>query len=347
MKDLSILNYRNIFPAEVSRAGHLLLCLLRFSCPFHRNSLRLLLKPVMGDKQAAALLKELVDRGYLSVSATGLGSFYALTAKTVRYLDIEGTGKPYRSQHIADRLLLTYWLQSYIIASALVERATAVCAEIGGFPKTKENRATVLSAMSSALRRHEIPFVDGYNDTLYQSLPQALHIYEMTQRKLSQQAATLNAAYTKASTSTKAASSYQLAWVDVEQTRAALRELLPKAQLLTYTSGLKVLTLDILQQNGIFIEEIGENEISFGLLDNVAYGVSSRRLAKRLDYIITLANTLGLSPSVTLYTLEDNRATLKKRISLLKLPFSLPPLRFCTVPNTVQPRRAFESGKAE
>lgn len=340
---MSILNYRNIFPAEVSRAGHLLLCLLRFSCPFHRNSLLLLLKPVMGDKQAAALLKELTDRGYLYVSETGLGSFYALTTKTVRYLDIEGTGKPYRCQRIADRLLLTYWLQSYIIASELVERAAAVCAEIGGFPKTKENRASVLSAMSSALRRHEIPFVDGYNDARYPSLPQALRLYEMTQQKLSQQAATLNAAYPKASSSPKAAKAYQLAWVDVEQTRAALRELLPKAQLLTYTSGLKVLTLDILQQNGIFIEEIGENEISFGLLDNVVCGLSARRLAKRLDYITTLANTLGRSPSVVLYTLEGNRAALKKRIALLNLPFSLPPLRFRTVPNTVQPRKAYAS----
>ncbi|MBQ9939695.1 MAG: hypothetical protein IJO96_09230 [Oscillospiraceae bacterium] len=106
-----------------------------------------------------------------------------------------------------------------------------------------------------------------------------------------------------------------------------------------------MLTLDILQQNGIFIEEIGENEIAFGLLDNAACGVSARCLAKHLDYITTLANTLGRSPSVVLYTLVENRAALEQRIALLKLPFPLPSLRFCTIPKNVQFRKAYASRK--
>lgn len=338
MKDLSILNYRNVFPSEVSRAGHLLICLLHYSCPFHRNSLLLLLKPVMGDKQAAALLKSLVDGGYLYVSDTGFGRFYGITTKSARHLDIENTGKPYRFQKLADRLLLTYWLQSHIIASAIFERVAAVCAEIGGYPKTKEDRGAILSAMTSALQRHEIPFVAGYDDALYQSIPQVLHLYELAQHKLSQQAATLNGTRMRAS-----AKEYQRAWVDLEQTKRMIQDLLPRAQLLTYTKGLKVLSLDVLHQNGIFIEEIQENSIRFGLLDNVPCGVSSRRLALRLDYVVTLANTLGRLPTVTLYTLEGNRAALEKRIGQLRPPFSMPTLRFCTVPNTVQPRRAYAS----
>ena len=89
MKDLSVIGYRNVFPAEVSRAGHLVLCLLHFSCPFHRNSLLLHLKPIMGDREAAALLSELVEGGYLYTTDTGLGGFPKGEAERLAVLSAE------------------------------------------------------------------------------------------------------------------------------------------------------------------------------------------------------------------------------------------------------------------
>ena len=345
MKDLSVLSYRNIFPSDISRAGHLLLCLLYYSCPFHRNSLLYLLKPVMGDKQAAELLRTLVGKGYLYVANTGCGKFYALTAKSVGYIDIEGTRKPYRCQKIAKRLLVGYWLQSHIIASALCERAFAICKEQGGFPKSKGERAAVLAAMSSAISRFQIPFVEGYNEWLYKSvahpLMKRMQQHEIAQRSISQQAAGLNALRTRADTDPSAAEAYQEAFAELTHTAQAAQSLLPQARLLTYTHGLKVLSLEILQQNGIFLERIDNVSITFGLLDNVAYGVSSRRLAMRFDYIITLADALGLFPTVNIYTLETGQATLSKRVAQLKPPYLMPTTIIKSIPLAIRSRKAY------
>ena len=345
MKDLSVLSYRNIFPSEVSRAGHLVLCLLYYSCPFHRNSLLYLLKPVMGDKQAVQLLRILVDGNYLYIENTGLGKFYALTAKSVGYIDVEGTEKPYRSQKIAERLLVGYWLQSHIIASALCKHALAVCEQLGGLPKSNRERAAVLTAMNSAISRFQIPFVDGYNDRLYKNLAHTqmkrMHQYEIAQRCVSQQAASLNALRVRASTDTKAARNYQEKFAELTHTVQATRNLLPQAQLITYAHGLKVLSLEILEQNGIFIERVDEESISFGLLNNVACGVSSRRLAMRFDYIITLASALGLSPVVNIYTLETGQAALSKRVAQLKSPYLMPPTEIKSIPLIIRSRKAY------
>ena len=340
MKDLSVIGYRNVFPAEVSRVGHLLLCLLHFSCPFHRNSLLLLLKPVMGDREAATLLSELVECGYLYVTDTGMGRFYAVTTQTVSYIDVEGTAKPYRRQNIAERALPTYQLQSHVIASSLFDRACAVCSEAGGFPKSEVERSAVLSAMTDTLRRGEVPLAAGYNERMYKTIPHLLmkntRLYEAAQQDLSRQAAALNAARKSGRIG-----KYQRQLIELEQTRAGLERLLPRVQLLTYTSGLRVLTLDILQQNGVFIETVSEETITFGLLDNSPSGVSSRRLALRLDLIVTVSNALNLAPAVVLYTLEENKGVAIKRMENLQLPFSIPPIRFCTVPHTVQRRKVY------
>ena len=345
MKDLSVLSYRNIFPSEISRAGHLVLCLLYYSCPFHRNSLLYLLKPVMGDKQAVQLLRVLVDGNYLYIENTGLGKFYALTAKSVRYIDIEGKEKPYRSQKIAERLLVGYWLQSHIIASALYEHAIEVCEQLGGFPKSNRERAAILTAMNSAIGRFQIPFVEGYNDRLYKSVAQPimkrLQQYEVAQCCISQQAASLKALRVRASTDSNAARKYQETFAELTHTVKATRNLLPQAQLITYAHGLKVLSLEILEQNGIFIERVNEESISFGLLNNVACGVSSRRLAMRFDYIITLANALGLSPVVNIYTLETGQATLSKRVAQLKSPYLMPPTEIRSIPLFIRSRKAY------
>lgn len=326
MKDLDILNYKNLFPAEVSRTGQFLLCLLSFSQPFHLSSLRLLLKPVMGDAEASTLLKDLTDKGYLYTADTGQGRFYGLTAQAIRYLDVARSGAPHRRQRIADKSLLTDKLQSYLIAQALFNRAALVCLDFGSFPRTAKDKAAVLAAMTAAVQNREIPFVDGYNDALYRDAAQAA---------ICKLAAQINAASARAKLDPAAAKEYETLCKKRWAVETTLADALPSTQALTYTQGQRVLSLAVLAQNGIVLQHLDQERADFGLLNNTPYGLSQRRLAARLDYIVSLADALKVSPSVVLYTMKDSRDITEQRLDRLDIPFPLPPISFYTVPSVI------------
>lgn len=339
MKDLDILNYKNLFPAEVSRTGQFLLCLLSFSQPFHRSALRLLLKPVMGDAEASTLLKDLTDKGYLYTADTGQGRFYGLTAQAIRYLDVARSGAPHRRQRIADKSLLTDKLQSYLIAQALFNRAALVCLDFGGFPRTVKDKAAVLAAMTTAVQNREIPFVDGYNEALCrdasQRLMKYLQVYDAAQAAICKLAAQINAASVRAKLDPAAAKEYEALCKKRWAVETTLADALPSTQALTYTQGQRVLSLAVLAQNGIVLQHLDQERADFGLLNNTPYGLSQRRLAARLDYIVSLADALKVSPSVVLYTMKDSRDITEQRLDRLDIPFPLPPISFYTVPSVI------------
>ena len=342
MTDLTIMKYQNLFPSELSRIEHFLLCLIHFSCPFHRNSLLYLLKPFAGDDEAAAILKKLVETQYLYRSDTGLGTFYAITAKTAAFLDIEHAQNPHRKQKVSDRMLLTYWLQSYIISTTLFNFITPICTELKHFPRNKKEKELVVSKMTQFILNKQVPLVDGYNAQLYNSFTSTtlknLRIYDAMQSGISKLSAQLNAASIRARTDTSAAAEYLSLDNDLTSLKAELQTIIPKSQSLTYKNGLKVLSLNILQQNGIFIENIQDNMMSVGLLNNVLGGVSAKRIAMRLDYIQSLAESLGMTPYINLYTLHRDRMVLQKRIERLKLPFVLPTISYQEIPDGVPSR---------
>lgn len=344
MKDLKLLTYCNLFPADVNREGAFILCLLYLSQPFHRSALALLLKPLAGDKEAKELLRGLTESGYLYSATTGQGPFYAITAKTARYLDTELEIRHYRHQKIMERNLLTYRLQSFIIARSLFMRAATVCAHLGHFPRKREEKSAVLASMFQAIEANTIPFVVGYNETIYASSPHALFsamkTYESVEAHINKVAGQCSAARVKSKTDPKEADSYKAAYDNMQEAIARRNKIALRTQVWTHTQGPKVLTLSILEQNGIFLKGFGKGRMSFGILDNTPFGLSQSRLANRLDYAVSLAEALGLEPSITIYTMPDYKPLTERRYKKLDLSFSVPSVTFHAVPKNISRPRS-------
>lgn len=309
MKNIEIIRYSNIFPADVSREGHLILGLLYFSCPFHRNSLLLLTRPFMGEEEAAALLRQLTNKGYLKKTETGLGSFFSLTARSMSYMDVEKTQKPYRSQKVAERMYLTYYLQSYITANHLVLKCLPVIGKDGLLPRSIDGKYEIISGMIREIMNGTVPFVDGYNSRLYRTIKhpitQSLNIYEKTAERISALSSKMNAARMRAKNDPKAMSEYTALHNMLCGLRRDLEEARRRAIILTASHGAKVLTLQNFGLNGIFIEEVKEDAIVFGVLNNCVYGISPRKLRERMDYITSFAEHIGVDFSVHVYITEE------------------------------------------
>lgn len=319
MKDIEIIKYSNLFPTDVTRGGHLLLCVLYFGCPFHKSSLLLLTRPFMGEAEAITLLKLLSEKGYLNITETGMGKFYSITAKTVSFLDVEKNRKPYRSQKVAERLYLTYYLQSRLIAEHLVLKCLPVMKQDDLLPKNKEKKDEVISAMIWEIRNGTIPFLEGYNSRLYKTIKhpliQSLCIYEKTAMRISALSAKLNAEKMRATNDANAANRYLSVYNTLCELRRDLEEAKLRGTILTYSHGAKVLTLQNLLLNGIVIQEASADTIVFGLLDNTIGGLSTKKLRERMDYITSFAEHLGMEYTVHLYVAEEYSAISEKTLS--------------------------------
>lgn len=309
MKNLEVIKYSNIFPADVPREGHLVLGLLYFSCPFHRTSLLLLTRPFMGEEEAAALLRQLTDKGYLKKTETGMGSFFSLTARSMSYMDVEKTQKPYRSQKVAERMYLTYYLQSYIAANHLVLKCLPAIGKDGLLPRSIDGKYEIISGMIREIMNGTVPFVDGYNSRLYKTIKhpiiQSLYIYEKTAERISALSSKMNAARIRAKNDPKVMSEYTALHNMLCGLRRDLEEARRRAVILTASHGAKVLTLQNFGLNGIFIEEVKEDAIVFGVLNNCVYGISPRKLRERMDYITSFAEHIGVDFSVHVYITEE------------------------------------------
>ena len=339
MEDLELFNYRNLFP--LNRTASFILTLM-YLCPFpfSRTSLLYILKPLCSDKDAAATLNNLIKDGYLYE----YNSFYALSSKTLSCLDIYNKSHDHKRRKISIESLSVYELKSYIVANELVKSVIPVIQNNRHWPKNKAERSDLIRCMVKQIQSKSVPFVKGYNTAIYtkiQDKVKYLREYELNALYLTKLYAQLNASAIKSKTDPREADNYERIYQEIKQVRNGLERITPLCQMLTYKEGLKVLSLAMLERNGLYIKSVGNTSITIGLINSAANSITSTQLRKKLDYATTFANTLGLEPSITIYTAERYRSIIDKRASKLKAPFPLPAIMVETVPDKLPTRTEF------
>lgn len=339
MDELKIFNYRNVLP--VNRTSSFLLTLLYLSpFPFKRTNLLYLLKPFCSDKEVAALLNDLVKDEYLYEE----NGYYALTSKPVTMLDIYNEKYPHRKRAINIENLSVYEIKSFIVVQALLNAVTPMIQEIGHWPKNERERMTLQRCMINHIQSKSIPFLKGYNTAVYEktiSKTRYLREYEINSLYLSKLYAQLNASAIKSKANPAEAQRYQRIYQEITQIQTVLEQAAPLTQMLTYTDGLKILTLSILEQNGLLIEGMTDTSITIGIINSASNGITNYRLRKKLDYAVTFANSLGLEPSINIYAAETHTGIIEKQIEKLNAPFILPSITVKPIPQKLPTRTAY------
>ena len=367
--DLKIFQYRNLFPAGVSQPDQFLLCvmgILKF--PLHDGTVRRILKPVLCDELAPRLLRKLVEEGYLAYRHTGQGTFYAVTAKTLAFLDYNGQHKPHRTAKIADAALLTNQLKGEIAAREIVRLASAVYAEawdalspaersnyitekgldarllekaiagrgvacIDALPRTLVSHKAIVKTVADGIAQGCVPFTPAFQSALCASAPHSfLHAMgdyeEAIHRKMQL------AAQRKSPTHPSQARRYLDLTRELAKVNAQIEDIKSQCTLLTYRCGEKILCPSVLESNGIFIRSIGNGDICIGILNNAPAGLPVGTLIRRLDIAVSLADILNLHPTIYIYTLPEHKDMTCRRLALsldkLALP-DLPEILFCQV----------------
>ena len=336
MEELDLFDYRNIFP--LSRTASFVLTLM-YLCPFpfSRTSLFLLLKPLCSDKEAAAMLNQLVNMDYLHED----NGFYALASKSIICLDIYKENAPHRSRAISIESLFVYELKSFIVADRLVNAVIPFVQDKGHWPINESDRSTIIRCMIKQIQDKTIPFVKGYNKNIYTEHKNELKYlqeYELNSVYLSKLHAQLNASAIKAKTNIKEADNYNRIHKELTRVEKAIKKIIPICQMLTYENDLKILTLATLEQNGMFVEEMTDTSIKIGLINCAASGIKNYVLRRKLDYAYTFATTFGLQLSVVIYAAERNRDIAEKRLTKLKTPFPLPDIKSIYIPEKLPTR---------
>lgn len=339
MDDLELFNYRNLFP--LNRTSSFLLTLM-YLCPFpfSRISLLYILKSLHSDKEASALLNSLVKEGYLYKKH----NHYALTSKSIIALDIYNEKCPHRKRTIAIENLSTYEIKSLIIAQTLFNAVVPAIQDIGHWPQNETERNTLIQCMIDQIQSKSVPFLKGYNLSIYKktiSKTRYLREYEINSLYLSKLYAKLNAAAIKAKTNMAEAENYERINNELNQVKKGLEKAAPLCQMLTYTDNLKILTLSILEQNNLFIEDITSSSISIGIINSATNSMTNYQLKKKLDYAVTFSAFLGLELSVSIYTPQTYIGVLENRMNKLKAPFILPPITVKPVPQKLSIRSAY------
>ncbi|MBP1736945.1 MAG: hypothetical protein H6Q60_826 [Oscillospiraceae bacterium] len=366
-----VFNYYNLFPSDVTETGRFLLSAMSFMPPLHEHALKLMLKPLVCDDVAPKTCKELVRAGYLYCEDTNSGKFYALTAKTHQYLDYEQKNSHCRRDAIKPSNLLSFRLQSLIIAERLVSVATAVFLEewhslpvhsheeylnmngldkaafdaalvektvatIDVLPRSIVQNSKVISALENAILSGTIPYTDCHNPALYENLDAQypalarLHAYDWLLQKKMTIAARQNA------NKSDPALVKELAVINNK-----LNLLSPQAGIFLLNGGQKAITLSLLQANGIFLEDLGEETVHFGLINNKSDGLTARTLSGRIDLMVSLALALGRESEVTIYTLADDQQAvnknLKQVLDRLSTKIDVPAVHWTVLPTTAPP----------
>lgn len=365
----SIFCFYNLLPTEVSAPARFLLCLMAFSCPLEERAVYRILKTVVCDDNAPAVLKSLLGGGYIVQRQTGQGTFYGLTAKALGYLDYEKEHLPHRAATIPDKLLTTYRMRGLVIAEAVVHvaamlwrcawdsqtdawknaylsgsRLTAIpdtldTALIDMLPRQLVTPARVAKAVSEAIEGGRIPFTAPYNGRVYvaikSNLLHLLHAHDAAQRHKMKLNARRKAPGKHPSQ--EQAQRYNDLTRQIEAVDKSIEELTRKAAMLTYGHGLKVLSLSVLDLNGIFVEHVTDKAISLGILNDAPYGLPAPQLARRLDFCVTLADHLGVTASVTVYTLPSAKRLTERSLDLalrkLGAAFPVPPIQWHELPS--------------
>lgn len=292
----------------------------------------------------------LENNQYIWKRKTAMGNFYAITSKTEKALDIDYEKKAHRNQSINLKPLYTNYLKGHIAANSLLKFGANTylrswkqldeseqteylskhnidrrkfewkisqmdCKTIDLLPRSIVNINSVLSEMADGILNGRIPFTPPYNQKLYDcaesSLLKNARVYDTGKAALSK----LSARYTKNSSSKFSEKEYENLVTIRNQYEAAKKA----CGVITYYNGIKPLSLSVLEDNGIYVISISEDEVSFGILDNARYGLSLDVLNARLDYCISLAEHLKAKPKITLYCLSESINITKRRIEKCKV----------------------------
>jgi len=339
MEELELFNYRNLFP--LNRATSFVLTLM-YLCPFpfSKTSLLCLLKPLYSDKEAASQINNLVREGYIHTK----NGLYALSSKSVKGLDIHKEKLPHRKKTISIENTFVYEIKSFIVAQELVNSVMPIIQNNGHWPKNEKERTKIIHHMISQIQNKVIPFVKGYNVEVYSnSLAKTKYLreYDINSLYLSKLYAKLNASAIIARTNPQEVENYERIYKELNQVKATLKKITPLCQMLTYTDNIKVLTLSILEQNGMFIESIDDSIVAIGLINSATSYITNYRLRKKLDYAVTFASTLGLTLSVSIYTDERTKLIIENRIKKLNAPFDMPSITIKPIPERLPSRTEY------
>lgn len=384
----------NIFPPDVTPAGKFLLCLLHLSGPISNTALKMVLKPLICDDNVSPTIQALVDGRYLHSRDTDQGKFYALTAQTEAYIDYRDE-TTHRKQVIADRSLLTYRLESGILAEKLVavaaklylnawdkltaeqrnaylhgkysqyhlkdfigftafeaafreeiQRATVKTVDL--LPRSLVTQEDVIQAMADSVQAGKIPFTLHFNKALYHNYGsewiKRLLAYDTAQSYKLSLSAKRQAAKLKMDTDEQSAKAFLKARHELGKLAQSMKELTPTVELLTYRHGKRILSLHILELNGIFLRGHRDGTLFFGILNNSIDGLPAHILDARMDYIVSFANKLGKNASVMLYSAPGDAQRTAKRIAALTAPakpatsYAIPKVSYHSIPATVKLR---------
>lgn len=384
----------NLFPPDVTPAARFLLCLLHLSGPVSQTALKMILKPLICDDNVAPMIQSLIDGGYLHSRNTYQSRFYALSPRTEAYIDYRDE-TTHRRQSIADKNLLTYRLQSGIMAEKLatvaakqylaawdkqtadqkeayltkkynqynlkdyidyqafctafteeIQRATVKTIDL--LPRSIVTQEEVLEALAKSVLAGKILFTDHYNKAIYHSgsgeFLKKMLAYDTAQSYKMALSAKRQAAQVKMDTDPQAAKDYIKLNDELDKVCKSIEDLKHDIELFTYRHKEKVLSLRVLEQNGIFLRGQRDGVLFFGLLNNSADGLHGGTLDVRLDYIVTFADKLGKPPRVTLYSTPGSTEKTTKRLAILTASmksasrYAIPEVSYRNIPCTVKPK---------
>lgn len=345
MINMDVLSYRNLFPADIDNVKHSLLCVIAASCPFPKNSIRLFLKPLVSDKEAPAIISELLAGGYIYGVHTGIGWIYATTAKTDKYFDPENERLVHRKQLLNPSQAINYFYKSNIICAALMRVLRPKLITMGGYPKNPRQCDTIHQIIIDTLQSSVIPFTIGNLDYLYdyvcpEPLIRSYQQYDKLLREHTTQCSYLNAYIEHVPSDKKTMEEYNALNDLCTKSAKEIENIVKYSSIYTYFSGAKVLSFQTLLLNGIFIEEFDKDNITLGIIDNNNVH-DLAVLRKRFDYAYSIAALLGKRPHVKFYTRPEKKASLNKYLFKLDCKYFTPAPTIVVLHDDVPSRKEF------
>lgn len=348
--NLDILKYRNLFPSDINESAGFLLKIMALLPPIHENAIKMILKPLICDDNVRGTLYFLEDKKYIWKRHTAMGNFYAITSKTEKALDIDYEKSAHRKQEINLKPLYTNYLKGHIAATAILKCGAASylkhwkmleeseqevylrkcgierrnlewnisqinCKTIDLLPRSIVDTNSVLSEMADGILNGKVPFTAPYSKKIYKNtdydLLKSASVYDTARIAISQR----SACYTKDGSCKLTEGEYSDLLTVRNQYEAARRN----CEVITYYNGIKPMSLSVLEDNGIFIVAINDEEIHFGILDNARYGLSLEVLNTRFDYCISFAEHLKMKYKFSIYCISESLKITQRRIEKCKI----------------------------